>query len=142
VAARAATRGVPPGGPRADALVPAGPRRATRVERLRAARQFQAVFQQGKRIEQPSFVCLWLPGEGWTLGVAVSRQVRGAVPRNRIRRRLREACRRVTLEGDGARVVLVGRPRALACPFGELVEEAARALAAVRRGAGEMQRRR
>ena len=107
---------------------------ASRMQRLRAAGQFQAVFQQGKRIEQPSVVCLWLPAEDWSVGVAVSRQVRGAVKRNRIRRRLREASRRASLAGPGAHVVLVGRPRALACPFAELVQEVGIALDSIATG--------
>jgi ribonuclease P protein component len=120
----------------------AGPEdRPTRAERLRAPRLFQAVFQQGKRIEQPSFVCLWLPGDGWQVGVAVSRQVRGAVKRNRIRRRLREAWRRAIGGPGGARVVLVGRPRALGCPFEELVGEARAAFSAMARSPAGADRR-
>ena len=70
----------------------------------------------------------------------MSRQVRGAVRRNRIRRRLRDACRRLDLAGASADVVLVGRPRALACPFEDLVRETAAALGAIRSGAGQAQK--
>ena len=119
----------------------AGDADAIRAGRL-AAGPFQVVFKQGKRIEQPSFVCLWRPSTTARMGVAVSRQVRGAVQRNRVRRRLREACRRVGIAGARADVVLVARPRALACPFDDLVQEATAALSGIRAGAGQAQKAR
>lgn len=59
------------------------------------------------------------------VGVTASRQIRGAVARNRARRRLREAARRALL-GDGSTglssgisfdVVLIARPPALTLAF-------------------------
>jgi ribonuclease P protein component len=74
------------------------------------------------------------PGDGWRIGVTVSRRLRGAVNRNRLRRRLREAARAVLLPptgaesvaGDGYDVVLIGRPAALELPLQALSEETAR----------------
>jgi len=116
-----------------------------RGERLRRATEFQAVFQHGTRHERPSFVALWRPAEGRRVGFAVSRQLRGAVARNRARRRIREAYRRVRGEmaGDVA-VVIVARPSAATRPFVELVEDMHRLSEAlstgVRRGRGSTQR--
>ena len=95
-----------------------------RGERLRRAAEFQAVFQHGSRHERPSFVALWRRGEGRRVGFAVSRQVRGAVARNRARRRIREAYRQIRgqMAGDVA-VVIVARPSAVSRPFPELVED-------------------
>jgi ribonuclease P protein component len=67
----------------------------------------------------------------WRVGVTVSRQLRGAVRRNRLRRRLREAARAQILPpavaGEiGYDVVLVGRPAALELPWPALSEEAGR----------------
>jgi ribonuclease P protein component len=70
---------------------------------------------------------------GWRVGVTVSRRVRGAVLRNRIRRRLREAARARLLSGDsrgadrgiGYDVVLIGRPALAALPATVVEEEAA-----------------
>ena len=81
------------------------------TQRLRRASEFQAVFQQGKRVERPGFIALWHETAGdRKVGFAVSRKVRGAVRRNRVRRRLREAYR---LQGRGLRegisVIFVGR---------------------------------
>src|SRR6185503_7021732 len=83
-----------------------------RETRLRGAGEFQAVFERGKRVERPAFVALWIPTPGrQKAGFTVSRQVRGAVKRNKARRRLREAVRR---QGAGLPpdiwVVFVGRP--------------------------------
>lgn len=83
-----------------------------RETRLRGAGDFQAVFERGKRVERPAFVVLWIPTPGRRrAGFTVSRQVRGAVKRNRARRRLREAFRRqgAALPPDIS-VVFVGRP--------------------------------
>jgi ribonuclease P protein component len=73
---------------------------------------------------------------GWRVGVTVSRRLRGAVDRNRLRRRLREAARASLLPqpsspaapgGDaGYDVVLIGRPAALDLPLQALSDEAAR----------------
>ncbi len=106
-----------------------------RHERLRHAGDIQAVFQRGKREEQPAFVALWRVGEGRRkAGFAVSRQVRGAVSRNRARRRVREAFRRqrATLP-EAIEVVFVARPAALSRPFADLAGDMQRAIAAMSR---------
>jgi len=75
------------------------------------------------------------PEGRWRVGVTVSRRLRGAVRRNRVRRRLREAARRRLLqpeaatppdEGGGYDVVLIGRPAAGDLPQAALEEDAAR----------------
>jgi len=83
-----------------------------RETRLRGAGEFQAVFERGKRVERPAFVALWIPTPGrQKAGFTVSRQVRGAVKRNKARRRLREAFRRQGAElPPDISVVFVGRP--------------------------------
>src|SRR5262249_60754263 len=74
------------------------------------------------------------PGGRWRVGGTVSRRLRGAVKRNRLRRRLREAARASLLPPLGSAmsagydVVLVGRPAALELPLQALSEEAARVL--------------
>jgi len=108
-----------------------------RHERLRQAGDIQAVFQQGKREEQPGFVLLWHVGDGEPkAGFAVSRQVRGAVSRNRARRRLREAYRRHRGAMPRAvNMVFVARPAALSRAFSELMGDMQRAIAVVARAA-------
>ncbi|PYM76423.1 MAG: ribonuclease P protein component [Candidatus Rokuibacteriota bacterium] len=66
--------------------------RFPRRDRLTTSTEFQALFQRGKRIDRPSMIVLWRETtEPRRAGFAVSRQIRGAVQRNRARRRLREA---------------------------------------------------
>lgn len=108
-----------------------------RHERLRHAGDIQAVFQQGKREEQPGFVLLWRVGDGGLkVGFAVSRQVRGAVSRNRARRRLREAYRRHRAAlPSKVTMMFVARPAALSRAFSDLMGDMQRAIAAVTRTA-------
>jgi ribonuclease P protein component len=95
-----------------------------RGERLRRAAEFQAVFHQGSRHERPSFVALWQHAEGRRVGFAVSRQIRGAVERNRARRRIREAYRQIRAQmADDVVLVVVARRSAATRPFSELVED-------------------
>lgn len=109
-----------------------------RDARLRRASEIQAVFQQGRREERRAFVFLWLPrGGSARAGFTVSRQIRGAVRRNRARRRLRSAYRGLepaTLRGVDA--VFVARAWALEAPLDELRAEMARAHAVASRSAG------
>jgi ribonuclease P protein component len=95
-----------------------------RGERLRRAAEFQAVFQHGSRHERPSFIALWQRAAERRVGFAVSRQIRGAVARNRARRRLREAYRRIRphMPVDVA-VILIARPIAATRAFPDLVED-------------------
>lgn len=106
-----------------------------RETRLRGAGEFQAVFERGKRVERPAFVALWIPTPGrQKVGFTVSRQVRGAVKRNRARRRLRAAFRqeRAALPSDIS-VVFVGRPQVQSVSFDVLVQSLGDVLTMLRR---------
>jgi len=113
----------------ADRLTGRFPRR----ERLTTSAEFQALFQRGKRIDRPSMVVLWrVTAEPRRAGFAVSRQIRGAVQRNRARRRLREAYRAMrNAAPTNASLVLIRRPAARRQPFGALTGEMHEALAAI-----------
>jgi ribonuclease P protein component len=77
------------------------------------------------------------------VGFAVSRQLRGAVQRNRARRRIREAYRQIRAQmADGIALVVVARPSAGTRPFSELVEDMRRLAEALARvpGGAEMRR--
>lgn len=92
--------------------------------------EFQALFQQGKRIDRPSLAVLWRPTEPpRRAGFAVSRQIRGAVLRNRARRRLREAFRATRQAApSGIALVILAKPRVLEAPFEALTAEMREAL--------------
>jgi len=96
--------------------------------------EFQALFQKGKRIERPSFVVLWRESPGpRRVGFAVSRQIDGAVGRNRVRRRLREAYRIARdVAPPGVALIVVGKARARAMPFDALTAQLRDALSDLR----------
>jgi ribonuclease P protein component len=97
--------------------------------RLRRRQDFDRVMRTKRVFAGRTVIAFALPNaEGWRVGVTVSRRLRGAVRRNRLRRRLREAARSRLLSdsGSGYDVVLVGRPDALELPWAALEEEAAR----------------
>ncbi len=117
--------------------VPPGALSLRRGERLRRASEIQALFRQGNRDEQASFVALWRQRDrGRRVGFAASRRTGGAVERNRVRRRIREAYRR---EQRALRasvdVLFIGRPSVLGRRFTELAEEMRRALERLSRNA-------
>jgi ribonuclease P protein component len=95
--------------------------------------EFQALFQKGKRIDRPAFVVLWGESPGpRRAGFAVSRQIAGAVGRNRVRRRLREAYRLVRdAAPSGVALIVVGKARARTVKFGALTAQLRDALSAL-----------
>ena len=99
--------------------------RFPRRERLTTSAEFQALFHRGKRIDRPSFLVLWQEANhARRVGFAVSRQISGAVDRNRVKRRLREAYRRARGAAPAsAAVVVVGKKRALDVELRTLVAE-------------------
>ncbi|HET6519353.1 MAG TPA: ribonuclease P protein component [Geminicoccaceae bacterium] len=114
-----------------------------RVVRLKRRREFLAVAGQGRRWVTPAFVLqagrrparggddAEAAGREIGIGFTASRRVGKAVERNRARRRLREAMRRV-LPGParpGFDYVVVARPEALSRPFASLLDELRTALA-------------
>jgi len=101
--------------------------------RLRRKSDFDDAMR-GKRVYSgQGLLALAVPNGGpeTRVGVTVSRQLKGAVDRNRARRRVREAARASLFEGDsgaeqrGIRydVVLIARPAALTLRFADLKEE-------------------
>ena len=87
--------------------------------------EFQALFQQGKRLERPSMIVLWRASEGpRRVGFAVGHQIRGSVRRNRARRRLREAYRAARdVAPTNVDLVVIGRAAALVAGLGTLVDD-------------------
>jgi len=107
--------------------------RLSRRDRLTTSADFQALFQRGKRIDRPALIVLWREAtEPTRAGFAVSRQLRHAVERNRVRRRLREAYRATrTAAPARAMLVIIGRPAALRAPFEALTGQLRSALGAI-----------
>jgi len=83
--------------------------------RLRRSADVKRVYDEGKSWAHPLLVLIVRPNElGFSrVGVTASRKVGGAVERNRVKRLLREAARRLYLEFEtrGWDVMLIARPR-------------------------------
>jgi ribonuclease P protein component len=102
-------------------------------DRLRRQREFQRVLRSSRIYSGRTLVGFAVPSEAPTsrVGVTVSRQVRGAVRRNRARRRLRELARLRLLTDDSPLralgitydVVLIARPPAVDAGFDELLAD-------------------
>ncbi|HEY8643784.1 MAG TPA: ribonuclease P protein component [Candidatus Dormibacteraeota bacterium] len=104
--------------------------------RLRRRGDFQATLGAGRIYAGRTLIAFARPRPSppTRVGVTVSRGVRGAVRRNRARRRVREAAR-LRLVGDDSRlaqpgipydVVLIARPAALTAEFASLLQDAER----------------
>ena len=64
-----------------------------KIERLRGEKEIKRLFSAGKRFARSKLTVIYLPAVEQKAGFVASRQVGGAVKRNRMRRILREAYR-------------------------------------------------
>ena len=104
-----------------------------RAARLLKHSDFDRVYKQGRRHFSSHMTVFYLrQAEGGArIGFTVGRALGGAVERNRIKRRLREAVRqrRSVLQGAGAvDVVINPKKSVLTLEFSALLEEVGRAL--------------
>lgn len=95
-------------------------------ERLRQTREYQRVFQHGKKLVSPLFVVYIHPSpESFSrLGMAVSKRVGKAVVRNRIKRLVRELFRRHKKRFESpCDVVIVARQQAANASFADFTRQ-------------------
>ncbi len=110
-----------------------------RTVRLLKHADFQRVYKTGRREFLPHMTVFWLGREegGPRIGLGVGRALGGAVERNRIKRRMREAVRhnlaRLTAPVD---VVINPKKSAQTAEFKQLQDEVGRALETVQKRAG------
>ncbi|MBZ5613101.1 MAG: ribonuclease P protein component [Acidobacteriia bacterium] len=116
----------------------------SRSGRLLKHSDFDRVYKQGRRQFSPHMTVFYLrrqaesarPERSSRVGFTVGRVLGGAVERNRMKRRLREAVRlrRSALEGAGAvDVVINPKKSVLKVEFAVVLEEVGRALEAIAR---------
>ena len=113
----------------------------SRSGRLLKHSDFDRVYKQGRRQFSPHMTVFYLrqaegavPERSSRVGLTVGRVLGGAVERNRMKRRLREAVRlrRSALEGAGAvDVVINPKKSVLKLEFAVVLEEVGRALDAI-----------
>jgi ribonuclease P protein component len=104
-----------------------------RAGRLTSTADFRRTYSEGKRASAKTVVAhvrITEDGRPARIGITAARGLRGAVERNRSKRRLREAVRVVRDEiRSGADVVLVASPAAKSENFQDMVDSVRRALA-------------
>jgi ribonuclease P protein component len=126
-------------GTRPDFAMPQKPTaRFPRSARLLRHADFERVYKQGRRHFSASItVFYWprpkqeTPTSGPRIGFTVGRALGGAVQRNRIRRRLREAVRLSPPAGVAADVVINPKKSLLTIDFAALQNEVSRAFAVI-----------
>lgn len=93
-----------------------------RHQRLRRRRDFAAVYRSGRAYARGPLALRIRPNpetDGPRYGFAVSKRLGGAVTRNRIKRRLREAARHSGAAGQ-VDIVVIARQGAQHASYGEL----------------------
>jgi ribonuclease P protein component len=115
--------------------------RFTASMRLLRHSDFERVYKKGRRHFAPHMTVFYLlreRGDGWRVGFTVGRVLGGAVERNRIKRRLREAVR---LQWPGlcipVDVVVNPKKSVLKLEFADLENEIAGAFAAMQKSLGK-----
>ncbi|MEO7649906.1 MAG: ribonuclease P protein component [Bryobacteraceae bacterium] len=97
------------------------------------SKDFRRVYDNGVKFSGPLFAAFCLQSSGNScarIGLTVPRALGGAVVRNCIKRRIREAIRdRLRLAAPGWDIVINPRKRSLTAPFPDLVKELERLLA-------------
>ncbi len=128
--------------PPADSGKPSGFPRSARL--LRHA-DFQRVYQQGRRhfgVHVTVFYLRRTDGQGLRVGFTVGRALGGAVERNRMKRRLREAVRlKRHAVSAAADVVINPKKSLLRVEFAELLVEIERAFGVIQQKLGKTSRR-
>jgi ribonuclease P protein component len=107
-----------------------------REARLLRHADFERVYKQGQRHFAAHMTVFYLQrdGEGLRVGFTVSRMLGGAVKRNRMKRRLREAVRLHRAKARvGADVVINPKKSLLTAEFGELSQQVEAAFAVIQR---------
>ncbi|WP_159728655.1 ribonuclease P protein component [Methylosinus sp. Ce-a6] len=114
--------------------------RKTKPQRLRKRREFLRAAKSGLSRGARAFKLQAAAREGGDaepsrFGFTVTKKIAGAVGRNRIRRRLKEALRLCGASGlPGYDYVFIARPDALTTPFPELTAQIVDGLAKLRPG--------
>jgi len=123
--------------PRADSGKPAGFPRAARL--LRHA-DFERVYKQGRRHFATHMTVFYVRGgeaQGLRVGFTVGRGLGGAVERNRMKRRLREAVRQYRRSVSAAADVVINPKKSLLrAEFTELLQEVERAFRTIQQKLG------
>ena len=121
--------------------------RFPKSRRLLKHADFDRVYKQGKRHFAPHITVFYLRREGETgagnlrIGFTVGKALGGAVQRNRMKRRLREAVRLSGLKPDYSVDIVINPKRSfLSAEFSAIRSEVGAALRAIERSLGKSRR--
>lgn len=92
------------------------------LKALRSGREFEEVFEAGKKFISHLFILYLMKVEKPDLraGVCVGKSLGKAVIRNRIKRQLREILRKIVFKSGCVHIVIVARKDVCGKPFSEL----------------------
>ena len=113
--------------------------RFSRSSRLLRHADFERVYKQGQRHFAAHMTVFYLrraQGDAARVGFTVARVLGGAVDRNRMKRRLREAVRRHLPPGVPVDVVINPKKSLLTADFADLLDEVSRAFAVIQKATG------
>jgi len=113
--------------------------RFSRSSRLLRHADFERVYKQGQRHFAAHMTVFYLrraQGDAARVGFTVGRVLGGAVDRNRMKRRLREAVRRHLPPGVPVDVVINPKKSLLTADFADLLDEVSRAFAVIQKDTG------
>ncbi len=113
--------------------------RFSRSSRLLRHADFERVYKQGQRHFAAHMTVFYLRrahGDAARVGFTVGRVLGGAVDRNRMKRRLREAVRRHLPPGVPVDVVINPKKSLLTADFADLLDEVSRAFAVIQKATG------
>jgi ribonuclease P protein component len=122
-----------------DLSGPGSRARFSRSSRLLRHADFERVYKQGQRHFAAHMTVFYLrraKGDAARIGFTVGRVLGGAVDRNRMKRRLREAVRRHLPPGVPVDVVINPKKSLLTAEFTELLDEVSRAFAVIQKSTG------
>ena len=122
-----------------DLSGPGSRARFSRTSRLLRHADFERVYKQGQRHFAAHMTVFYLrraQGDAARVGFTVGRVLGGAVDRNRMKRRLREAVRRHLPPGVPVDVVINPKKSLLTAEFTELLDEVSRAFAVIQKSTG------
>ena len=122
-----------------DRALAAKPARFSRGRRLLRHADFDAVYRQGKRHFAACMTVFYLrrpPGMGMRVGFTVARGLGGAVQRNRMKRRLREAVRLNRVIEAPVDVVINPKATLLKVDFLQVQNQIARAFDVIEKDMG------
>ncbi|MDE3060983.1 MAG: ribonuclease P protein component [Pseudomonadota bacterium] len=98
-----------------------------RLETIKKRADFLAASARGRKVSTGTFLLLARArqDEGAPrFGFTVTKKLGNAVARNRIKRRLRESVRKAMEKAaSGQDYVFIARPKALDCPYGEILRD-------------------